>query len=170
MNNKWKFITGAIALSSVYYFLFLRNGKSSLEKKSNFIDSEFGKRVKFKFSNNTDESQIVPIFKSKQNTQNQEVDISPSMAEFNRLLNSEPKNIRGIEIVPCDATLMSMINKEIDKVEKEDKNPLNPTFITDKIGEELMLFEPTDLKVDGDTHLEYVMNPKTSVYLMFHYD
>ena len=63
-----------------------------------------------------------------------------------------------------------MINKEIDKVEKEDKNPLNPTFITDKIGEELMLFEPTDLKVDGDTHLEYVMNPKTSVYLMFHYD
>ena len=95
MSNKWKFITGAIALSSVYYFLFLRNGKSSLEKKSNFIDSEFGKRVKFKFSNNTDESQIVPIFKSKQNTQNQEVDISPSMAEFNRLLNSEPKNIRS---------------------------------------------------------------------------
>lgn len=170
MNNKWKFITGAIALSSVYYFMFLRGGKSLLEKKSNFVDSEFGKRVKFKISNNTDENQIVPIFKSKQNIQNQEVDIIPSMSEFNRLLKTEPKKIRGIEIVPCDATVISMINDEINKVINEDKTPLKPTFKNDKIGEELMLFEPTDLKADGDTHLEYEMKPKTSVYIMFHYE
>jgi hypothetical protein len=169
MNNKWKFITGAIALTSVYYFMFLR-GSKPLEKTSGFIDSEFGKRVKFKISNDTDESQVVPIFKSNQNIQNQEVEITPSMSEFNRLLKLEPKNIRGIEIIPCGATVMSMINDEINKVKEDDKTAIKNSFKSDKIGDELILFEPTDLKVDGNTHLEYEMKPKTSVYVMFHYE
>jgi hypothetical protein len=169
MNNKWKFITGAIALTSVYYFMFLRGGKP-IEKKSGFVDSEFGKRVKFKISNETDENQIVPIFKSNQNIQNQEVSINPSMNEFNRSIKAEPKTIRGIEIIPCGSTTMSMIKDEINKVKEEDKTAIKNTFKSDKIGEELVLFEPTDLKVDGDTHLEYEMKPKTSVYVMFHYE
>lgn len=170
MNNKWKFITGAVALSSVYYFMFLRGGKPLVEKKSSFVDSEFGKRVKFKISNSTDENQIVPIFKSKQNIQNQELEITPSMNEFNRNLIKEPKKIRGIEIVPCDSTVVSMITNEVNKVINDDKTALKPSFTSDKIGEEVLLFEPTDLKVDGDTHLEYEMKPKTSVYIMFHYE
>ena len=72
--------------------------------------------------------------------------------------------------MPCDATVMSMINNEINKVINEDKTAIKPTFTNDKIGEELMLLEPTDLKADGDTHLEYEMKPKTSVYMMFHYE
>jgi hypothetical protein len=170
MNNKWKFITGAVALSSVYYFMFLRGKKPLVEKKSSFVDSEFGKRVKFKISNSTDENQIVPIFKSKQNIQNQELEITPSMNEFNRDLIKEPKKIRGIEIVPCDSTVVSMITNEVNKVINDDKTALKPSFTSDKIGEEVLLFEPTDLKVDGDTHLEYEMKPKTSVYIMFHYE
>jgi hypothetical protein len=170
MNYKWKFITGAVGLVSIYYLMFLRTKKSSIEKKSSFVDSEFGKRVKFKITNNTDEKQIVPIFKSKQNIQNQELDITPSMNEFNRDLVKEPKKIRGIEIVPCDSTVLSMITNEVNKVINNDKTPLKPSFTSDKIGEEVLLFEPTDLKVDGDTHLEYEMKPKTSVYIMFHYE
>ena len=170
MNNKWKFITGAVALTSVYYFMFLRGSKPLIEKKSSFVDSEFGKRVKFKISNSTDENQIVPIFKSKQNIQNQELEITPSMNEFNRDLIKEPKKIRGIEIVPCDSTVLSMITNEVNKVINDDKTALKPSFTSDKIGDEVLLFEPTDLKVDGDTYLEYEMKPKTSVYIMFHYE
>lgn len=170
MNNKWKFITGAIGIISVYYLMFLRKKGDFFEKKSNFTDSEFGKRVKFKITNNTDEKQIVPIFKSKQNIQNQELDITPSMNEFNRELLKDPKNIRGIEIIPCDSTVLSMINNDINTVLNDDKTILKPTFKSNKIGEEVLLFEPTDLKVDGDTHLEYEMNPKTSIYIMFHYE
>lgn len=170
MNNKWKFITGAVGLVSVYYLMFLRKKGNYFEKKSNFVDSEFGKRVKFKITNNTNEKQIVPIFKSKQNIQNQELDITPSMNEFNRDLLKEPKKIRGIEIIPCDATVIPIISNEINKVLNNDKTILKPTFTSDKIGEEVLLFEPTDLKVDGDTHLEYEMKPKTSIYVMFHYE
>lgn len=170
MSNNWKFITGAIALSSVYYFVFLKGGKP-FEKKSNFVDSEFGKRVKFKIINNTDSPQVVPFFKSNQNIQNQEVDITPSMNEFNRGLKSEPKKIRGIEIIPYESTLIDSLSKDFNIVNKDDsKTCLKPSFECIKKDKELILFEPEDLKIDGDKHMEYEMKPKTSVCIMFHYE
>lgn len=168
MNNNWKFITGAIAISSIYYFMFLKGKKE--EQKSSFVDSDFGKKVKFKICNNTDENQVVPIFKSSDNIQNPNVDLFPTMNEFNRNLKKENKKIRGVEVFPIDNTLLKSISKEITNVLNGTKTNLKPTFESNKKDNEFILFEPENLKIDGENHMEYTMKPKTTIEIMFHYE
>jgi hypothetical protein len=169
MKDKWKFIIGGLGVMSAYYFMFIRS-KSIIDKKSNFTDSEFGKKVKFKLHNDSETNQIVPIFKSTDNIQNEHVEITPSMNEFNRVLEKEPKKIRGIQLLPCGVTNHNDLIQEIHKISDSVKSKLEPTFTSDKKDEEQILFEPNDFKVDGKNYLEYELKPNSMVYLMVHYE
>ena len=61
-------------------------------------------------------------------------------------------------------------SKEITNVLNGTKTNLKPTFESNKKDNEFILFEPENLKIDGENHMEYTMKPKTTIEIMFHYE
>lgn len=170
MTMKWKFITGAIAITGLYYFTFLKpKGNKKDEKMTNFEGSEFGKKVRFEVNNPSDESQTFPFFKTDTNIQNQELEIIPSISEFNRNLTQKPIKLKAIEIIPVNASTISMINEPITKIVGGVNTDINPSYTNKKVGNEIHRYNLEDLLVDGNSYIEYTLKPKTTIHIVFHY-
>lgn len=169
-SNKWMFITGAIAVSGIYYFTFLKPKSSKKdEQMTNFEGSEFGKKVRFELSNVSDESQTFPFFKTDSNIQNQEVEINPSISDFNRNLAKNPINVKAVEIIPVNASMIGMINEDLSKVVNGINEPVAPSYTNKKVGKEIHRYNMNDLLIDGNSHIEYTLKPKTTIHIVFHY-
>lgn len=173
MDKKKLLIIGGLAGVGLLYWKLISKGKSGKEKKSQFIGSPFGKRVMFTLSNKTNQAQVVPLFNSYSNIQNSAVTISPSIAEFNRTLLNEPKIIKMIEIRASGN--QKQAEKPISIQCKDASGEFKGSFLYPMINPmqkalDMTSVQPNNLIIDGQCYINYTLDPKQTVILIFHYD
>lgn len=171
-NDNWKYIAGLIGVALLYRWL-IKPRKVKVEKHSNFIGSPFGKRVMFTLTNNTDKMQVVPLFNAYSNVQNPNVGISPSIAEFNRTLLNDPKQVKAIEIKAQGSQAQAQKPIQIyckDASGEFKSNYLYPLVSAFQVAQDMTTVQPNNFILNGECYMNYTVNPKKTVVLIIHYD
>lgn len=165
-----KIVVGIVAVGLVFRWLLK---PSKTEKKSSFLGSPFGKRVMFTLTNPTDQVQVVPLFNAYSNTQNPKVGIMPSISEFNRTLAGEPKIIKMIEVRATGN--QAQAQKPIQIYCKDASGEMKSTNLFPMVSVyqkalDMTSVQPQNFVIDGQCYLNYTLDPKQTVVLIFHYD
>lgn len=165
-----KIIAGLIGISLLYYKLI--TPKKKKEKKSSFMGSPFGKRVLFTIKNTTNQAQKVPLFNSYSNTQNSSVSITPSIAEFNRTLLSDPKKIKAIELRSSGS--QSQAEKPIQLMCKDASGEfkskyLYPRVSAYQVATDMTTVQPKDFVANGQCYMNLTIEPKKTLIATVHY-
>jgi len=173
IKDNLKILAGIVGVALVYRWLIKPKKQTKKQKDySSFVGSPFGQRVMFTLTNTTDKVQEVPLFNAYSNIQNQSVGITPSIAEFNRTLLNDPKQIRSIEIKSSGST--TQVQKPIQVYCKDASGEfkgsyLYPMVSVNQVAQDMTTVEPKNLKINGECYLKYKVEPKRTVVLIVHY-
>lgn len=171
-KENWKYLAG-IAVTVLLVRVLLKPKKKKASEYSNFIGSPFGKRVSFTLTNNTNEHQVVPLFNAYSNTQNANVGITPSISEFNRTLLNEPKKVTMIEVRAMGSKAQA--EKPMQIYCKDASGQLLSSYLYPLVSAyqaqgDMTSVQPSNYILDGQCSLNYTVDPKKTVTLIFHYD
>lgn len=176
MNSKEELyrILAIIGVVGVVFFL-LRKKKPNKkgETTSNFVGKGLGTRVMFTITNNTNQEQDVPLFNAWTNVNNPNVGINPSMAEFNRTLLTNAKQVTAIEIrannnqTQAQMPIIKYCKDASGEIKQENYNPLVSVY---QKATDMTSVQPNDLTLDGSCYLQYKLLPKTTVIMTIHYN
>lgn len=151
--------------------------KPSDEEKSNLVDEmleNMGKpQAQFTITNKSNSIKTIKLFDI--NSHNvQEVTITPSMRFFNNTLMNDPKKVKEIRINANGAYAQIQATQVITKICKdangdESIESYNPIVATTQYQGGMTAIQPNNLILDGICHLEYQIQPNTTVTLIVDY-
>lgn len=175
MDKKDWLILGGIAGVGFLYWKLVSGKNNNILKStsSSFNGSPFGQRVMFTLRNKTAQTQVVPLFNSYSNIQNPNVEISPSISEFNRGLLNEPKKVTMIEIRGSGNQKQAEMPIKIQC--KDASGEYKGTFLYPMISPfqkalDMTSIQPNNLVISGKCYLDYTLDPSQTVVLIFHYE
>ena len=173
-KKDWLILGGIAGVGFLYCKLVLGKKNNTLKStSSSFNGSAFGQRVMFTLTNKTSQTQVVPLFNSYSNIQNPNVEISPSISEFNRSLLNEPKKVTMIEIRASGN--QKQAEKPIKTQCKDASGEYKGAFMYPMISPsqkalDMTSIQPNNLIISGKCYLDYTLDPSQTVVLIFHYE
>jgi hypothetical protein len=152
------------------------------EKKSSFVQDllkNFGKPVtQYTFTNTSSVPQEIALFDvfNMIKAKNSNIIIKPSMDFFNNTLIQEPKRIKTIKAVINNSSAYQVqVNQPMSKVCKDSSGNMSvenfsPEISSDQFQANMTMFYPNDLILDGYCVVKYILQPNSTVTLIFDYE
>lgn len=152
------------------------------EKKSSFVEDllkNFGKPVtQYAFTNTSGVPQELVMFDAFNTIsgKNPNITSNPSMDFFNNTLKQEPKRIKTIKaIINNSSAYQVQLNQPMSKVCKDSSGNMSIENFSPKISKEqvqsnITMFYPNDLVLDGFCVVKYILQPNSTVTLIFDYE
>lgn len=174
LKKNWILLSSLATAGAIIGLSAWRNRKS---KFSGFLGNGQNQIVQFTLGNNSGSDQTINLFNPWQNlggSDNPQVSISPSPAQFNRSLMSIPVQVTSFEVrskTNNNAQVQRPITKVcIDSSGNSSNDVFIPTVSAYQVQAGMYTVQPTNLVLDGSCYLSYTLGPHEVVYLIMRYN